>query len=232
MTLPEMTRTDIPPADGGILLCAATRWEARPIARELGLSVSGINAFTGLIQGKTVTLIQTGMGPQSAERALSGLPTAGINPGIVVSAGFAGALKPNIRPGDIIVDAPISCAPAPRPRGLSIHFGRIVSVESVASAAQKHDLGSRSDALAVDMETGAIKAWAGRRSVPAVAARVILDAIDENIPSHPAGDDAGSLAFFAIKNWKDLPRLAALGVRQKRAMKGLAAFLEDFLRCL
>ena len=64
----------------GVLVAAATRWESEPIRRALGSC--------------PVTVLRTGMGPAAAAAALARLET---EPALIVSAGFAGALREDLR---------------------------------------------------------------------------------------------------------------------------------------
>lgn len=90
-------------------------------------------------------------------------------------AGVAGGLDPSVRPGDVVV-APDPSAPmlagALRRLGLTVHVGAIHTSDHLVTGAERRALAGRG-ALAVDMETGPLRAAAGSR--PFAAVRVITD---------------------------------------------------------
>ena len=86
--------------------------------------------------------------------------------------------------------------------------------------------------LACDMETAAVRRWAGAK-IPVIGARVVLDEIHEEIPSDaPQGEDAASLAKFALTHAASLPRLIQTGMKSGRAMKNLTRFLKAYLETI
>ncbi|HVC09596.1 MAG TPA: hypothetical protein VNH15_06630 [Elusimicrobiota bacterium] len=235
---PELSQT---PAErtGAVLLCAATRWEAAPLARRLKLVSAGTFLFSGRVQETPVLLVKTGMGADNASRALGTiLPAEKLSR--VLSVGLAGALNAQAKSDSIVADIPDehsrwkdAARAAAKKTGAALHLGGVVNSDGVASPAQKRALGEETGALAVDMETAAVRRWARGRGVPALALRVILDELDEELPSRvPAGEDAASLVKFAAANAGSLVRLWSLGRRQRRAMGVLSEFLQEFLPCL
>ncbi|HVA66388.1 MAG TPA: hypothetical protein VNK24_05630 [Elusimicrobiota bacterium] len=223
---------------GEILLCAATRWEAAPLARRLKLEPAGAALFTGRVQETPVRLLKTGMGGEKAARALGAvLPAEKFS--CVLSVGLAGALNAQAKPSDIVADIPDqyprwkdAARASAKKTGAALHLGAVINYDGVAAPAQKRALGEATGALAVDMETAAVRRWARGRGVPALALRVILDGLDEALPeTAPAGEDAASLIKFAAANAGRLGRLWSLGRSQRKAMDVLSRFLEEFLPC-
>jgi 4-hydroxy-3-methylbut-2-en-1-yl diphosphate reductase len=92
-------------------------------------------------------------------------------------AGLAGGLAPSVRPGDLVV-APDPSAPMLagelRRLGLTVHIGDIHTSDHVVTGTERSRLAS-TGALAVDMETAALRAAAGDR--PFAAVRVVTDAV-------------------------------------------------------
>lgn len=127
----------------------------------------------------TVPVIRTGRGPDHGlPPAVAGLP--------VLVAGVAGALDPDLVPGDLVVadrlliegGAGRRCPSAPllaaalRRLGLPARIGPLLSSPHVVDGAARRQLAGRSDALAVDTESG----YLGRSATGAVAAvRAIVD---------------------------------------------------------
>jgi len=222
-----------------ILLCAATRWEAGPLAARFGLRELSSHRFEGTAAGRKIVLSKTGVGPEAATDALTRITDDAF--ACVVSVGFAGALQPGMASGDLVLDiqgADAELPPAARElaaqQGTPLHFGKIIHSDKVlASPAEKRALGQAQRASAVDMETSSIRAWAGRRGTPALAVRVILDGVDDRLPSAvPAGEDIVSLTRYALGNIGELPVMISTGLKQRRAMANLCRFLESFLPLL
>lgn len=223
-----------------LLLCAATRWEAEPLSSRLVLRSAGPGRFEGSAAGRPVVLVKTGVGPEAASAALDAVMPAE-NFHCVVSVGFAGALQPGMSSGDLVLDiqgADAELPPAARElaatQGTPLHFGKIIHSDKVlASPAEKRALGQAQRASAVDMETSSIRAWAGRRGTPAMAVRVVLDGVDDRLPSAvPSGEDIVSLTRYAFGNIGELPVMISTGLKQRRAMTNLCRFLEEFLPLL
>lgn len=212
------------------LLCAATKWEAEPVARALGLE-RRTDAFFG---GGALGLVKTGAGAANVAKALSSLRACS-----VYSVGLCGALQPGMSTGDIVFD--VQGAPSdwpPRARELAesldlkIHFGRIVhSPRVLATPADKAELGARLRAGAVDMETAAIRAWAEARGADCFAIRAVLDGLNEAVPSEiPESETPAALVSYAVRHFASLPLLLATGLKSRKATSNLSRFLREFLR--
>jgi nucleoside phosphorylase len=90
----------------------------------------------------------------------------------VLSAGFAGACQPDLRPGDVLL---AGAAPAALRHRLGALTGEIRTLDHIASPSEKSALG-RQGVAAVDMET----AWlAAAASVPFLSVRVIIDGLED-----------------------------------------------------
>jgi len=154
----------------------------------------------------------------------------------VISSGLAGALQPGVRTGDLVADvreAPLELVQSMREtaekRKLPIHMGVFLSANRVLHPAEKRELGTKQRALAVDMESGALRDWTRARGGTFLAIRAVLDEIDDDLPEDaPSNGALGTLAY-AARHWRMLPKLAALGLRQGRAMRRLAIFLQAWL---
>lgn len=208
-----------------ILIAAATRWEIEPLRA------------AGVAGHRRVRLLATGIGPERAASALSGI--AGMPPGgLVVSAGFAGGLNPRLRAGDLVAaqltpcpDAEQALRRAATRLGIIPRFGEIAhSPRVLREATEKRALGERTGALAVDMESAAIASWARERALPALALRVVLDDADFSMPPDlPGQDSLGAAALYAATHPAQWPRLWRLWLRQRRAARILASCASAFL---
>ncbi len=217
-----------------IVLCAATKWEVEPLARRWSLCAASAFRFEGTVRGIEVVLLKTGIGPANAQEALAALQA----PKMIVSTGFAGALQPGMASGDLVLEVQgLDAEIPPMAREIALrqktafHFGRIAHTNRVLSRPEeKVSLGKAERASAVDMESASLRAAAERLGVPFLAARVVLDAVDERLPSDvPAGESFGALVSYAFRNASELPLMIKTGLRQGRAMSRLASFLEELL---
>jgi adenosylhomocysteine nucleosidase len=143
----------------------------------------------------SVLVVETGMGRARTEQALDWLlsgPLLGniaYRPRVVLSAGFAGALRAGQRVGDVILATEIrdeesnsrwpTTWPGELPGGRwepPLHRGLLLTVPQVVSdPAEKAELGQRQGALAADMESAVVAQACNRRGVPFGCVRVISD---------------------------------------------------------
>ena len=154
----------------------------------------------GKIGRKTVMLVKSVVGPASAARRLAET-TYPQMPQCVLSIGCAGALSPNLTIGDTVIAEKIvddaayeeSFAPAPEltaiatlrceELGFPFHSGTTVSAPEVAATVEaKQRLAAKHGAIAVDMETAQVAAWARKIGAPALALRTISDTASDCIP--------------------------------------------------
>lgn len=154
----------------------------------------GFTVRQGDRNGRRVVLVESGAGRENAAKATHALLDAH-RPGWVFSAGFAGALSPELRRGDLLVaqslvDAeghhwnadPATLPPwLPEVRGLRI--GRLLTLDRVVRLSdEKRALGQQHGALAVDMESLAVAEVCRERNVPVLVVRVVNDAVDDELP--------------------------------------------------
>jgi 4-hydroxy-3-methylbut-2-enyl diphosphate reductase len=148
---------------------------------------------------------RSGIGPRRARRAAGVLKTSPHD--AVAIAGFAGALVPELEPGDVVVASELrardgrvvtECPGAEviagmlRRHGLAAHVGPLVSVRApVVGGRARSELRESSGALAADMESAWLAPAAAGR--PLVVARVILDA-----PGHGVGAARAARALKSL----------------------------------
>ena len=221
-----------------VLITAATKWEAQPLAKALRLSPSGEDRWEGIVAGRRVLLLKTGIGAKNAADALG----KGFVPsdfGLAISAGLCGAMQPEAKTGHIVADAREADLDLVKPLretalalGIPFHFGKILHTNIVLQPAAKKALGTEQRALACDMETASLRRWADGKT-DAIAVRVVLDEMNDSLPSDvPEGEDIVSLARFAVAHAGSLPSLIGTGLRTARAMKTLSRFLKAYLETI
>jgi adenosylhomocysteine nucleosidase len=194
------------------------------------------------------------VGPRAA--SLDRLDVTRISPAptALLVTGFAGACAPDLRTGDVVVGDPVALPdgtsdgdsgdPALRRRairaldaaGLRYRVGRLVTVDEVVTTpAAKATWWQAQGAMAVDMESAHVLAWARRAGLPAVTVRAIVDGLEDEVPRNlldMVGMD-GRMRLGAAAGLLGRPTLLAaawrLGRRSRRALESLARFLRPFV---
>lgn len=238
MTLEEAEETPRTPAPKfAVLITAATKWEAQPLAAALRLKHDGPDRWHGEVAGRKVLLVKTGVGAKATADKLGKLEPSRF--GLTISAGLCGAMHRDVRTGDIVADGrevELDLVKPLRETALKLaapfHFGRILHTNIVLQPAAKKALGEEHRAVACDMETQALRRWTEGKA-PAIGVRVVLDEMHEACPTDvPEGESFGALAKFALRNAKSMPSLLSTGLKTKRAMKTLSRFLKAYLETL
>lgn len=145
---------------------------------------------------------------------------------LVVVAGFAGGLAPELRCGDVVVDGPPhDFLP---PEGCVI--GTIHTAGSIVSSPEeKQRLHARTGAIAVDMELSIVREALRDRAVRVVGVRAIVDTASRTLPTW-LGDvvgDAGEVRIWAlaralVRDPRRPRELVWLALASHRAGRGLA----------
>lgn len=209
----------------------------------------GFRIAEGALDERRLAVAQSGTGRRAARRAAEAL-ILGHRPRLVVAAGFAGGLAPELRRGDVLLATSVAAADAEplaiklniAPEALAatpgVHVGRLITVDQVVCRPEaKRALGEQSGAVAVDMESWAVADVCRQSRTPFLAVRVISDAADEELPPEVQrmmqqrttagllGAVAGSLARRP-SSAKDMLRLKQEGLA---AADRLAKFLKSML---
>ena len=152
----------------------------------------GFTARYGCLAERRLVLFESGAGTSRAAAATEVLIETH-RPHWVISAGFAGGLVPQLKRHDIVMADSVVNA-AGRRLGIDLkidadtlaagmHVGRILSVDQIVRLPKdKQSLGSRHEALAVDLESFAVAEVCHRRGVRFLGVRIITDAMDEQLP--------------------------------------------------
>ena len=167
-----------------IVVVFALPEESREFRRAIG-AVRQHGGWMGQVSGRCVRVEHCGVGPAAAAHAAAAL-LAREPLELLVVAGFAGALAPDLAIGDLVLATNFS-TPAILQRTLEMETaarpGALVTVEHpVETIAAKRTLAASSGAIAVDMETAPLAAACTRADVPLLAIRVISDRADEPLP--------------------------------------------------
>ncbi len=196
-----------------------------------------------------VVVALTGEGPRNAARAAAAL-CARHRPALLVGAGVAGALSPDLAVGDILVARRVldSAGASPPPdeqlvaRAAAMpgaRSGTLLSVDRpLVSAAEKaawaEKLGEAP--AAVDMESAAWARAAAAHGVAYLVVRAVSDDALEELPrflSRCLDEDGGirrsAVALRALAQPSTIPTLLQMRRRVRDCADRLAAFVEHFL---
>ncbi len=212
----------------------------RPCITALGLLPVGQGTFEGGTGKHSIHLQLTGMGQDRAKAAAEKILI--YSPGLVLATGFAGSLRDDIVPGDLVLDKARSdshwaekMADAAERLKISCHQGAFYSSENiVAKSLEKREIGMKSGAIAVEMESQGIFETLKPKRIPLLFIRSVSDGCSQNLPQLAglldAGGDIRFSGLFKIftrpGQWGDFIRLAA---GSKKAEASLARTLKEFL---
>lgn len=204
--------------------------------------------FTGPDWDIRVVVVEAGTGADRARRATRALLDAH-TPAWVISAGFSGALHPDLALGDIVVAnsivdtagtelrVDVKMTPDPE-RGW--HVGRILMTdEIVRTISQKQQLAEQFKALAVDMESLAVAQVCQQSSTRFMAVRVISDDLSHDLPPEvmsvfggTGSLRAGAIAGALLKRPSSAKDMWRLRENAQHASEKLARFLNAVIPSL
>jgi adenosylhomocysteine nucleosidase len=185
--------------------------------------------------------ICSGIGPEPGRRASEAI-IARYSPALLISAGIAGGLTPDLRVGETIFPVTIIDASDSSRHETAIQNAPIgntpwaktivVSCPEIAGAVQKQKLGKDYGAHAVDMEGASVARAAEAHGLPFIAIKTISDEVDfelpEMMPFFRDGEfqTARFVCHISIRPWLWL-RVFRLARNTKIASENLCAWLRE-----
>jgi 5'-methylthioadenosine/S-adenosylhomocysteine nucleosidase len=247
------------PEGNVIALLAAMREEVIGVQKRMvveeTLARHGWRLFTGEYGKKEILLVQTGIGREKAEAAaefvLERYPIS-----TLISFGFAGALSPKLRVGDVVLCLKLHCKSHSDAGSLygfdhkllalaiqmvhetavNLHLGDSVTVdELVTQPEEKQVLGETFSAMAVDMESYWLARAASARQIPFLAVRAISDTLTQSLPQFDRFSNLRGAQLWreAIRHFLARPgELAQVPWVYRNALqarKSLTCFLDAFV---
>jgi adenosylhomocysteine nucleosidase len=182
----ENIKSDVPlsgsnPAEK-IAIVAALEREVDLLVKEWRVS---IHEFEGrefrFFESKRMTVVCGGIGAVAARGAAEAAISV-YRPNLVVSAGFAGALEPNLRVGDVVIPRWVIDARDSSRHDTGAGEGVLLTVSQVAGIKEKEKLAQAYCANAVDMEAASVAKGAQKHGIPFLAVKVISDRMDFVMP--------------------------------------------------
>lgn len=207
----------------GFLICFAVKEEAtfeRPLPMVLG--------------GRDMLI--TGMGRRNtSEQFRKALER--LNPEHVLTCGFAGALDPSLKIGDVLYDEDFEAGFAEKLDALGVRRGTFhCSTRVAVTVAEKAELRRTTGADAVEMESSVIRTLCRERKIRSATIRVISDTANEDMPldfnvlmTSQQKISLPKLIFALVRSPQKVPRLMHLQSNTRKAAKNLAAVLHGLL---
>jgi nucleoside phosphorylase len=181
-----------------------------------------------------VVFIKTGMGQRNADRAIRAF-LAKNKPRLLINTGFAGALSSNLRIGDIVIakrirgegEIEIQERLLSIVRNPSAHYGTAVTVETIASTADKEILArsySDPEPAWVDMESFTVANACREYQVPFLVIRCVSDLLNDELrfDFNRYRTSAGDLNY---------PRVITSAFLRPRSIKTLMKYKERSMFC-
>jgi len=122
-----------------------------------------------------------GIGPRAARHAADTVLTFR-QPALIISAGFAGALRESLSVGAVFVPTKVLSIPEEQTFSIENGKGTLVSVADIVNPRMKQELKTRYAADAVDMEAASVAAIAQARGVRFLAIKAISDEATLELP--------------------------------------------------
>ncbi len=215
----------------------STEFSRKPIAFLVCFAVREEAAFVWrhFVRGGSERLV-TGMGRRNAStRFLEALHR--LNPDRVLTCGFAGALNPELKVGNVLFDEDydFGMGKALLAAG-AIPAKFYCSVRVAVTAAEKAELWRTTGADAVEMESSVIRSLCRDRGIPSATVRVISDAANEDLPldfnglmTSDQNISIPKLTMTLLKSPSSIPKLIDLQRNTRMAARRLADVLHKTL---
>lgn len=218
-----------------VAIVAALDREVRPLVKEWRVSEKVVDRRRfRFFDSDDSVVVCGGIGAEAARRAAEAV-IANYAPTMIYSAGFAGALDPVLKVGDVVRPRRVVNAGDGSSVNLDQGDGVLVTFGSVASPEQKAKLRDSFGAQAVDMEAAAVARAAAARGTGFAVVKVISDEFDFSFPSMERFVDssgqfrAGRFAWFtALRPWL-WPQVARLARNSNRASLALCCSLRTMI---
>jgi adenosylhomocysteine nucleosidase len=186
-------------------------------------------------ESEQAVLVCGGIGAEAARRATEAV-IALYQPELVQSVGFAGALDPKMKVGEIFSPSLVIDARDGSRAESGSGQGILVSATTIVGPEQKAKLAASYGARAVDMEAAAVARGSLARGVRFMAVKAISDessfvmpAMDHFVDGKGQFRTASFVAFAVVRPWL-WPRVIQLARNGARASAALCAELDRYLQ--
>ncbi|MDT8068137.1 MAG: hypothetical protein ROO76_08210 [Terriglobia bacterium] len=153
--------------------------------REIAPLIRGWNVILGpryrFYERGNVIAFAGGIGPRAARQAADAVLTFR-QPALIISAGFAGAIRESLAVGTVVVPTKVLALPEEQTFSIDGGEGTLVSVADIVNPRVKQELKTKYAADAVDMEAAYVAAIAQARGVRFLAVKAISDEASLGLP--------------------------------------------------
>ncbi|HVZ02228.1 MAG TPA: nucleoside phosphorylase [Dongiaceae bacterium] len=201
--------------------------------------VTGMASEAKLLRGLDLMTISTGGNPEATKRGIEAMIRDGADR--LVSFGIAGALDPEMKPGDLVLASAVHLADGhrqPTDQKWLVHIAqhlpqaRIADVAAssgiVATAEAKATLHRDSGAVCVDQESHWVAAMAEANRMPFIVVRAIADRAGDSLPRAVlVGLDAqgrprtGAVIAALLRDPGQILGLTRVALQTRKALKAL-----------
>jgi adenosylhomocysteine nucleosidase len=211
-----------------LAIVAALEREVKPLVKHWSVAEREYDGkrFKFFEDGVSTVLVCSGIGEQAARRAAEAV-IALYKPDVMQSVGFAGALDPTLRVGQIVTPWRVIDGKDGSSVNLENGSAILLSFHSVAGAEQKSKLAKAYGAQAIDMEAAGIARVAESHGIRCMATKVISDELDFEMPltEHFITHDGQFLtarfaSFAAVRPWL-WAKVIGMGRRSTKAARSL-----------
>jgi adenosylhomocysteine nucleosidase len=218
-----------------VAIVAALEREVRPLVKHWRVAEKQYSGRSfRFFESGDVVVVCGGIGAEAARRAAEAVIVL-YQPGIIYSAGYAGALDPAIGIGQVMRPARVIHVGDGSSASIAAGEGVLVTAASVASPAQKQKLRESFGAQAVDMEASAVARAAEARGIEFAAIKAISDEFEFEFPNTERFVDsqgrfleARFALFAAMRPWL-WGRLIELARNNRRASRALCRELQGII---
>jgi adenosylhomocysteine nucleosidase len=215
------------PPSANLAIVAALEREISPLVKSWPVreQTHAGRTFT-FFENSNVVVTCGGIGAEPARRAAEAA-IALYRPNLICSAGFAGALDPQLRVGEIVFPRRVVNASDGSSLDTGMGKGTLISFNSVAGPEQKASLRNSFAAQAVDMEAASVARAAEAHGIRFAAVKAISDASGFVLPpvdrftSSSGQFETGRFIAYALVRpwwWRAVARLARNSARASRAL--------------
>jgi nucleoside phosphorylase len=203
---------------------------------------SGISIVRGTIGHRSIEVTHTGVGEKICRERI-GKFLANQQFDFLISTGFAGSLKHELRVNDLLVAKNFSTVDLKHASlsNVSIHAANMLTVPALIDSSEERErIARESGASAIDMETEFIARACAVHGIPLLALRVITDTPTQPFPAPPRvlfdiqqqRTHIGALAKFFLAHPGRMPDLVQFARRISQARNTLSKALVRIVRDL
>ena len=212
-------------------LVAEVKWEVQEVARQLRMSKvdSRNGTFRATMNGHEVLLCLSGMQPTVARERVERF-LAENQPQLMICSGLAGALRPHLNVGDLVVHSDDSdlvglTEIALKEASIPFHVGPLKTVaKPVLTPHARHALAAQCQAIAVDMESQTIAALCREAGIRSLAIKGVSDGMEDDLSTILGGYDVIHIPRIAMRVLAS-PRTWPLAVQLARQTYAAATTL-------